>query len=264
MHRIICGLIAALACSAAAPIAPTRTALHFTGYVLGLPVMNFAIDLAQSGETYDVQMNYHTTGPIRVFFPADREVTAHGTSTATRVQPLEYEINGQARGRIYHAIIHFGAVTPVVDNESPREPANPRDQFQPIPPALTANAIDNVSAVLGLLRQVAATGRCERDAHVFDGRMLTDLRATTAPDQLLTADHGSVFAGVAHQCRFTGQVLAGGPKPPPGRDRRRGPPPVGTAWIAPIGPAGEMLLVRVAFTTPTGSLVFYLDQNQTK
>ena len=87
--------------------------------------------------------------------------------------------------------------------------------------------------------------------------------AKLAPDVAIIVynDHASAFSGLAHKCIFTGTLLAGGPRPPPDGDRRR-PPPVGYAWIAPIGPGGEMLLVRVAFSTPTGSLTFYLDQRQ--
>jgi len=258
MKRIVWGLVAGLACSGAGFAGQTRTALHYTGYVLGLPVMSFSIELAQTQQKYDVGIDYHTTGLFGVFFPVDRQVSATGTG----VRPERFEINGQARGRIYHAIVHFGPGAPVVVDLSPPQPArDPRDQFQPVPPALTLDAVDHISATLALLRQVAATGRCEREAHVFDGRMLTDLRAVTAPDEMLRADHASAFSGLAHKCIFTGTLLAGGPPPPPDGDRRR-PPPVGYAWIAPIGPGGEMLLVRVAFSTPTGSLTFYLDQRQ--
>jgi len=265
MKRILRGLIAGLAWHGAAHAAESRTLLHYTGYAWGLPVMSFNIDLAQENQTYNVAIEYHTTGLFRVFFPVDRQVRASGTDTQAGVIPRQFEIDGQARGRVYHAIVHFGAGTPTVDNESPRAPTpDPRDQFQPIPPALTQGSIDHIAATLALLREVSSSGRCEREAHVFDGRMLTDLHAVTAPDELLRAVHGSVYAGVAHKCIFTGHVLAGGPKPPPGGDRRRGPPPIGSAWIAPIGPGGEMLLVRVAFSTPTGSLTFYLDQEREK
>jgi hypothetical protein len=248
----------------------SRAALHYTGYTHGLPVLSFSVDLSRHDQSYQVGVEYHTTGLYGLFFPVERQVSASGIETGSGTRPERFEINGEARGHVYHAILHFGQGLPQVDDESPQQTSDDwHDQFQPVPPALTADSTDHISAVLGLLRQETVSGKCDADVHVFDGRILSDLRAASAPDEALEAENGSSFSGMAHKCTFTGSVLAGGPKPPPQDDdddqaermREKQPPPGGAAWMAPIGPDGQMELVRVAFTAANGSVVtLYLDQ----
>ncbi len=270
MGKFICGMMGMLALAGVARATQTRTALHYTGYTHGLRVMSFSVDLSRSNHAYQVGVEYHTTGLYGLFFPVEREITASGAETAAGPRPDRFEINGEARGHIYHAILHFGAGEPQVDNESPpQDDDDAADQFQPMPAGVAIDSTDHVSAVLGLLRKEARSGRCDADVHVFDGRMLTGLHAATAPDETLVAEHGSSFAGMAHKCIFTGAVLAGGPKPTASDDNeqqerlREKQPSTGAAWIAPVGPNGQMELVRVAFTTPSGSLVtLYLDKAQ--
>jgi hypothetical protein len=273
MKPIALGALAVLALCAAAPQPATR--LHYTGYALGLPVMSFTIDLAQTdvaqtdvaqtGRAYDVAVDYRTTGVWGALFPMRRQMISQGVSTAAGPRPARVEVNSQMRGRVFHAVVRFGAGGPTVQILSAPLPGDdPRDRFQPIPAALTADSTDTISAVLAVLRDEAANGRCDADVHVFDGRMLSELQAASAPDDTIAADHGSLFAGTAHKCSFTGRMLAGFPPPPndnQSRDRR--PPPAGLAWIAPVGPAGAMLPVRVSFGGAGGRLLtFYLDARQ--
>lgn len=267
MKRLTLGFLAALSGLAPLWAADTHVLLHYTGYVHGIPVLSFSISREQSGNGYGIGIEYHTTGLYGFFFPVKREIEAQGYLAHGMVEPRRYEMNGQARGHVYHAVVTFGDGLPRVDNESPhQDDSDPRDRFLPVPPQATAHTTDYVSAVLGLLRKIASQGNCDGDTHLYDGRTVTDMRSSTEPDEMVQPGHGGIYAGLAHKCRFTGDVLAGGPVQigsiADERAREKLPPPFGEAWIAPIGPNGQMELVRVAYTTQNGStMTMVLDRS---
>lgn len=267
MKRLIIGFVAALAVTPSARAADFREQLHYTGYVHGIAVLSFSINREQSGGGYGVGVEYHTTGFYGFFFPVRRVAEVQGYLQNGAAEPRRYEMNGQARGHAYHAIVRFGAGLPTVDNESPHEnSSDPRDQFLPVPPEATAHSTDYISAMLGVLGEEGAQGHCDGDAHLYDGRTVTDMRSKSEPDDILSGFHGAIFTGEAHKCRFTGDLIAGGPvqvgTKDDEREREKRPPPFGEAWIAPIGPGGAMELVRVAYTTENGStMTMVLDRS---
>ena len=128
-----------------------------------------------------------------------------------------------------------------------------------MPPALLPGTLDPLSVMVGLLRVVADTGRCEGTARGFDGRRVVAYRAATAGEEVLPPTPRSVFSGRALRCDIVNEVVAGFRT---GEDRasdagsRRA-----TVWLAPVLPGGWRLPVRVtAETRLVGDATIYLTR----
>jgi hypothetical protein len=66
-----------------------------------------------------------------------------------------------------------------------------------------------LTALAGLTRSVALTGKCEGGANTFDGRRRTDFSARTIGTEQLERSSRGIFAGEALACGFEGRQVAG-------------------------------------------------------
>ena len=166
---------------------------------------------------------------------------AEGRFAGDAVVPERFSSSGTLRGDPRRTEIAYRAGQPTVRQLVPPNEA----EREPVEAARTADTVDTLSAMAGLLHRVATTGRCDGRAATFDGRRLSVLEARTGGMQALEPTGRSSFAGQALRCDFVGRQTGGFML---GEDRARlERPQTGTAWFAPV--AGEMLPVRVAFRT---------------
>jgi hypothetical protein len=108
--------------------------------------------------------------------------------------------------------------------------------------------LDALSALLRLSRVVAATGRCEAEASVYDGRRRVDYVMRTAGREFLPPRRdGSAWAGEALRCVFEGRQVAGFFRDQARQERGR--PTQGEAWVAPLVPGGPHVPVRLEMET---------------
>jgi hypothetical protein len=120
------------------------------------------------------------------------------------------------------------------------EPPNEADR-EPVPEALRHGTVDALSAVAKLTRTVAATGRCDAAAAVYDGRRRADYTARTEGMQLLPPE--GAFGGEALRCGFESRLRAGW-RTEREAEWARQPQPA-TAWFGRPLPGRQAIPVRI-------------------
>lgn len=244
MKRHQACLIGLVAMPGAAPGQPPSS-LHMTygTYAAGLEVAQVEAGLALGPRTYQMSLAYHTTGMAGLLFRGRQLSTVSGTWRGVHPAPKQYYAEGTWRGQQRVARIDYDQGLPIVRQLVPPNEA----EREPVPDALRENAIDTLSAVAQLIREVGSSGRCETGARTFDGRRAVEIRASTAGEETLAQTGRSSFAGRALRCDFEGRVLSGF-KLDADRDRD-GRPMHGSAWLAPAVQGGPPVPVRLTFET---------------
>jgi hypothetical protein len=167
--------------------------------------------------------------------------------------PVEFASNSRLRGDERSAALTWRAGTPFVTAIVP-----PNDgEREEVTPAQNANAIDPMSSIVLLLRNLAATGRCEGSSHAYDGRRLRLLEAKTGGEEVVPESRHSSYSGRALRCEFTEKTLAGF-RVGSGREEDARTL-AGTIWLARVFPGSAQLPVRISVETRwLGQAVIYL------
>ncbi|MBW4090830.1 MAG: DUF3108 domain-containing protein [Proteobacteria bacterium] len=216
--------------------------LDYRAYAHGLPVLRMEVALALWPGGYQVHLRYRTVGLVGFFYRGRQEDQVAGTWHDGRPQPRLYRADG-----VWHGTIHRMTMTYADDRPELRSVQPPiRAQREPVPQAEQRGTIDTLSALVDLLRRIAATGGCTDRVRTFDGRRLSVISARNAGTTVLAHRSGAVFAGPALRCDFTGRMLAGFLY---GHRQRDSKPLHGSAWFAPLVPGGPLWPVRLRFQT---------------
>lgn len=241
--------------AACGAVVPARAVTLDADYVLSshgfrLLAIDTHTQLTTAG--YAISAHSRTVGLIGVLARSDVTSVASGRFDGIRVQPERYASTGRSRGTDRTTEISYPAHDPVVDVLRPAEP-----ERDPVPPAQTRGSIDTLSAIVGLSRQVAQTGRCDGTALVFDGHRLSRLEASTIDTEPVPNPSGSGFSGTALRCDFSSRQLGGFLHD---ANRARLMKPLhGSAWLAAPVPGGPVVAVRATFESPlfgTATLTF--------
>jgi hypothetical protein len=222
---------------------PVAVHLNYEVYAAGLNVASVQAGFGLGPYSYQLKLAYHTTGMVGFFFRGHQFDAVNGGWHGTQPVPSRYDGRGVWRGRDRIAVIEYQNGDPIIRALLP-----PNDEErETVPEALRVNTVDAISALAGLVRTVQATGRCETEARIFDGRRATEIRAVTAGPAVLEPSDRSSFAGKALRCDFAGHMLAGFLL---NDDRERESKPLhGSAWLAPVVPGGPPVPVRLTFET---------------
>ena len=183
-------LVALCLCStAAAAQAPVH--VTYSGYTHGFNVVDLDATLSLTPGHYKMELNYTLVGVLGTVLHGDGKTVVTGRFEGLHAAPDDLFSTGHFRGepRATQIAWHGGnpsivQLTPPVESE--------RD---PVPPALQANTIDTLSAMAGLIHQVAETGKCEEHGRTFDGRRLSEVTAHTVGQEALEQTGRSVFQG---------------------------------------------------------------------
>lgn len=231
------------------------TQLDYTVYVLGVPALEAGMTLDLAPASYRAAMEFHTIGLAAVAFRGRQEQHAQGGFANGRPVPLEYGAAGAWRGQERSARLTYRDEVPTVAALLPLRDV----EREPVPSALLTGTLDPLSVMVGLLRVVADTGRCDGTARGFDGRRVVAYRATTMGEEVLVPSSRSVFSGRALRCDIVNEVLAGFRT---GEDRASDAGPRrATIWLAPVLPGARSLPVRVsAETRLVGDAMIYLTR----
>jgi hypothetical protein len=238
-------MILAVSASLAAPAqAGPLDSVHLTYnvYAAGLHVAEVDTRFATGPRTYQMDLEYHTTGLTGFFYRGHQVNAVSGLWRDTRAVPASFDGTGVWRGEERVARIEYDDGRPIVRALTPPNEA----EREPVPAALQAHSIDSLSALMELIRTVAQTGRCELTVLTYDGRRATEIEARSAGDEILPYSPRSTFQGQAQRCDFAGKMLAGfkfGDKPSDFR------PLHGSAWLAHLTPNGPLIPVRMTFET---------------
>ena len=234
-------LLACMGSTASAQVAQVQ--LSYDTYAAGIEVMQMRAQFGLGPWNYRVDLDYHTTGLVGVFYRGQQINRVHGVWHNETPSPLEFFGEGVWRGRERRTLIDYEHDLPLVKElEPPQE-----SEREPVPQDLQRHTVDTLSALMQLLRRVEQDHRCETEVHTYDGRRLLDVVASTAGQERLDPTGRSSFSGSALRCDFEGRELAGFLLGEDDPEHRR--PLHGSAWLAPLLPNGPPLPVRIAFQT---------------
>lgn len=210
---------------------------HYEVVAAGFTVMRVDAMLDLDGPRYLVRTRIRMSGMVGVFASGDQVTSAEGYWRGAEPVPQHYRVTGTWRGSPREVVMDWTPeAMPMVSAIQPPNAGERED----VPEALRRHTMDSLSALAKLARTVAATGGCETDAQVFDGRRRADYRSRTASQDLVQQ---AGFAGPALRCAFESRLLAGfrGDQDP---EEARKPQPA-TAWLARPIPGGSPIPVRV-------------------
>ena len=222
-------------------------------YVRGLRIGRLETGFELQPAQYRVEIAFRTFGLVGWLWRGHQLGIAEGRLDRSRTEPLRFVGEGVWRGTPRRILIDYVGGQPVL-----RELEPPDDgEREPVPPALQANTIDTLSAMVLLIRHIAETGNCHTETTIFDGRRAVRLTARTVGEEALEPTRRSTFHGPALRCDFDGQLLAGFRRDDTQADR--GKTRRGTAWFASIVPGAPLLPVQITFeTTWLGDATLYL------
>ena len=242
-------LLALLLCPVTAAAAPAvlDARLDYTATVHGLPVLDLRAQFEFWPGGYRMRLAYHTVGLVGFFYRGRQVDRVAGTWHDGQAVPRSYHALGRWHGETHLLVMDYRAGRPIIRRVVP--PIS--TERHPVPPAQQRGTIDTLSAVVDLLRRVAASGGCDDHAQTFDGRRLSVIASSDAG--LASLPHpggvpgGSVpTAGPALRCAITGRMLAGFLF---GHSQRDSRPLRGTVWFARLAADGTPLPVRLRFQT---------------
>lgn len=254
--RVALGLALALLLVPLAPAgAETEVHASYRTYAVGLHVANVKAGFGLGPWSYQMQLAYHTTGLVGLFYQGHQINTVRGSWQEDQPAPFEFFGDGFWRGQHRTTLIDYEHGRPLVrDLEPPNE-----GERQPVPSDLQSNTIDTLSAMAELIRHVAATGRCETTVRTFDGRSVTEVTARTVGTETLTPTDLSLFSGQALRCDFEGRMLAGFRLGESNALQRA--PLHGSAWLASVIPGAPPVPARMVFQTRWfGEATMYLTK----
>ncbi len=231
---------------------PAALALSFAAYVHGFRAMVITVDLRDQGDAYSIALRDHTVGLVGAMIDNHVASEATGLFGADGVVPLHYTSAGHSRGADRSTVIDDENGVPRVRVLTPPEPN--RDK---VPASETDGAVDPLSAVAALFHRYATTGRCEAKVRVFDGARLSEIQSWTVGATTVPPSSASPFSGMATECDFRSQELAGFLHD--ANFVRDHAPQGGHVWLAPVGPGGATVPIRARFSTADhGEIALFL------
>lgn len=245
MRRIAILSLGLMTC-VAAPASAQRLAqvnLTYDTYAAGIEVMEMKAFFGLGPWNYQLNVEYHTTGLVGVFYRGQQVNRVRGVWQDNRPQPVEFSGDGVWRGKNRRTLIDYVGGEPDVKELTPPQ----ESERQVVPTELRMHTMDTLSALAQLMREVEATGHCETQVRTYDGRRVLEIAARTGGQETLTASSRSAYHGPALRCDFEGREIAGFLNGEDDAEHRQ--PLHGSAWLAPMLQNSPPLPVRIAFQT---------------
>jgi hypothetical protein len=235
---------------AASPGATWR--LSYDGYASGFRVMTMTADITLGAGGYRIAMAGRTGGLIGVFYRAEWQAIAEGAWGRGGVAPTRYDNAGTFGGTPRHIALDFAGGDPIMRIRAPADDP----EYEPVPLDRTRGAIDGLSVLALVLRQMQGSGECSGQLQVFDGHQLDRNALAYFGGETLPPSSRSSFAGVTQRCDITAQTLSGFYRPDPKVAHRTN---VDSIWIARPLPDAPALPVRMTATTnQLGQVMLYM------
>ena len=180
--------------------------------------------------SYEVRVDYHTTGVVSLFHHGHQLNTVVGTWEADRPQPQEFQSVGVWQGEDKVTLIDYLHGQPLVRRLIP-----PQDkEREPVPLSLQQNSVDSLSALALMIRRVTDTGRCDASVHTFDGNRASEITAHTVGEEMLAAERPFHLQRQDAALRLSRPDA--GRVPVPGQQRVRPPAAARLGLACQVGP----------------------------
>ena len=227
--------------ASAAPVSQFH--LTYDTYALGVEIMQMHAFFGMGPWNYRIALDYHTTGLVGFFYRGQQVNTVRGLWRDEHPHPLEFSGEGVWHGQKRETLIDYDHDVPEVKRLEPPQ----LSEREPVPVDMRQGTMDTLSALAGLMHEVAGNRRCDSAARTYDGRRVLELNAHTGTVDDLAETSRSIFHGAALRCDFEGREVAGFPI---GQDNAEHRSPLhGSAWLASLEPDGPPLPVRITFET---------------
>ena len=217
--------------------------MTYDAYAAGLQIMQMRAFFGLGPWSYQIGVDYHTTGLVGFFYRGRQVNTVRGVWQEEHPRPVEFFGDGVWRGRPRRTLIDYDHDIPEIKELQPPQ----ETEREPVPAALRVHTMDTLSALAQLMRRVETDGRCETSVRTYDGRRVLEVTAQTGAREDLAPSGRSMFHGQALRCDFEGSELAGFLLGEDDPEHRR--PLHGSAWLAPVLRDAPPLPVRIAFQT---------------
>jgi hypothetical protein len=224
-------------------VASAQVQLDYATYAAGLEVMQMRAFFGLGPWNYRINLDYHTTGLVGLFYRGRQVNTVRGTWQDDAAAPLEFFGEGTWRGQSRRTLIAYDHGLPQVRELQPPQ----ESEREPVPEDLQRHTMDTLSALAQLMRRVGHDHSCDTEVRTYDGRRVLDVVARTGGPDSLAPTGRSIFSGATLRCDFEGRELAGFLIGEDDREHRS--PLHGSAWLAPLLPGAPPLPVRIAFQT---------------
>lgn len=250
---VVAAALAAL-CGLLAP-AVVRAENLTLGYLVSwghLTVAEAEVSYSQSESRYHLIGDGRTRGILDFFVSWTGRAETEGLLREDGRRPLVHRHQGTWNENTRRTQVDWdGVAAPRTEAEPPPDP----EQVTPVPPASTRGTSDPFTVVLSVLDRLAASGRCEAEARIWDGRRRYDISVTHLGEETLAADRPWAYEGVATRCALDFERIGGFWREKPGlRDADEEAPYRRTIWAAEIAP-GQWALVRAEVETRYGAVV---------
>jgi hypothetical protein len=138
------------------------------------------IDAGSPSRPYMIETRTRGRGLGALFLRGEQVAHSEGVWHGANPMPRFHGSSGNWRGSARRTLLEYDAggtpritlLEPMLDTER-----------TPVPPEALPGAVDALSAMMRLARQMRETGRCEGQTRIFDGRRLTRIEVSTDPSR---------------------------------------------------------------------------------
>lgn len=175
-------LLAVLVSGPAISRAPARVRLDYAGFLVDAEVLYARVDvsLGDGAGPYRLNLSSGLVGTLGQLYPFHLMASSQGRVAEPEPLPLRYTSEFTLFETRQTMTLTYGAhgIVRLADDPPTEEGQVAKAR------GLLAGTIDPLSAALAVAQEVARTGRCEGELHVFDGARRYDLSLHPAPDGL--------------------------------------------------------------------------------
>jgi hypothetical protein len=178
----------------AEPQAPAIS-VTYLGSFAGAAIVQLSGRLDRTDQGYTLRLGGTTVGAAAVIAHGRQDVISQGVWRGDGAMPTHVDSEGIWNGKIRRMIVDFPGGMPIIRIMLPAD----HERRRAVDRDAIAGTTDGLTVLVGLIRQVAATGKCDMRARVFDGHGVTAFAMTTA----------APAAATPLRCDFTTRKVAG-------------------------------------------------------
>ena len=263
-------LFAALALSASllssptmAEMAPASQNLTFNIYAGGIEALNADYTIRNlPNKNSEIAIDVTTDGFIGKLFPWAGVYKTVGHFDGDFFVPEEHSSISDWKGKPKIKKIDFENGEAISYSE---EKSGDKEIDNDLSPAMTDNAVDMLSALMILFRQVETKDTCNTAATVFDGKRKFNIQLTNPANAAIEPSGYSAYTGPALKCTLTVVPLEGFSE----RDQEKGWMAVQNhtakrgklpeIWLAELGADKTLTPVRMEISSAYGNVVAHLS-----
>ncbi len=240
-------MLPVFACLAALPARAAPVQLVYSVTQLGLEVMEIHTEFDFTPQGYRLRAVSEARGIGRLFLPRRQVTEVEGGWQGNDVLPAAYRSDAMMESGPRRVVMRYRGREPQLLALEPNDEA---ERF-PVPPEQRLGTVDVLSALAKLVRVVGATGRCEAQSAVFDGRRRMDWSARTLGQQTIR-QAALGWNGPGLVCGLESRMLAGFLRR--SDPAQVGQPRHGEAILVPLRPNLPPLPVHVELPGAFGGL----------